>query len=273
MLIAQVTDTHIKPEGCLAYGRVDTAGALARCVAHLNALLPRPDLMLMTGDLVDVGVPEEYAMLRRLLGPLEIPVYVIPGNHDDRRALREAFADHVYLPRDGEFLQYVVDEYPVRLIGLDTTVPGKPGGLMCERRLAWLEACLAEEPERPTLLFMHHPPFLTGLANMDWQNCGNGEALGAVVERYPQVFRILCGHVHRPIQLHWHGVTASIAPSPAMYVAYDLRADTRHDFILEPPACELHYWRPGSGLVSHLTFIGDYGGRFPFYDEQGKLIE
>lgn len=273
MLIAQITDTHIKAGGKLAYRRVNSAEKLRNCVAHLNAMNPRPDVALLTGDLVDLGKAEEYAVLREILAPLRMPIYAIPGNHDDRVAFRQAFADHDYLPRVGEFAHYVVEDYPVRLIGLDTTVPGEPGGDMCAKRIAWLDAQLQAAPDRPTVLFMHHPPFLTGLANMDWQNCGNGEALGALVERHRQVIRILCGHVHRSIHLHWHGVTASIAPSPSHSCVFDLNEKPSHDFVLEPPTCEVHYWREGAGLISHLTFIGDYGGRFPFYDAAGKLID
>jgi 3',5'-cyclic AMP phosphodiesterase CpdA len=273
MLIAQITDTHIKAAGRLAYRRVDSAARLRDCVGHLNSLQPRPDIVLLTGDLVDFGRPEEYALLRELLAPLRMPVHVIPGNHDTRDAMRAAFADHDYLPRAGEFLHYALEDYPLRLIGLDTLVPGEPRGEMCAARLAWLDAQLARAPRRPTVLFMHHPPFLTGLANMDWQNCHNSEGLGALIERHPQVFRVLCGHVHRSIHLQWHGVTASIAPSPSHACALDLNADAPHDFILEPPACELHLWREGAGLVSHLSFIGDYGGRHPFYDQAGKLID
>jgi 3',5'-cyclic AMP phosphodiesterase CpdA len=273
MLIAQVTDTHIKAAGRLAYRRVDSAEKLRACVAHLNALDPRPDIVLLTGDLVDLGRPEEYALLREILAPLRMPLYAIPGNHDERGALRRAFADQRYLPHEGEFLQYVVEDYPLRLVALDTVVPGEQRGELCAHRLAWLEAQLAHEPRRETVLFMHHPPFATGLANMDWQNCHNGEALGALVERHPQVIRILCGHVHRPVYLHWHGVTASIAPSPSHSCVFDLKADASHDFVLEPPTCELHHWREGAGLVSHLTFVGDYGGRFPFYDDGGRLIK
>jgi 3',5'-cyclic AMP phosphodiesterase CpdA len=273
MLIAQVTDTHIKAEGRLAYRMVDSAEKLRNCVAHLNAIESRPDVVLLTGDLVDFGRPEEYAVLRKILAPLAMPIYVIPGNHDERRALRAAFADHAYLPTNGEFLHYVIDGYPVRLIGLDTTVPNEPWGEMCAKRLQWLDSRLGEAPGRPTVIFMHHPPFLTGLANMDWQNCRNGAALGELVKRHPQVCRILCGHVHRPIQLHWYGVTASIAPSPSHSVAYDLQPNAPHDFVLEPPTCEIHYWRDDTGLISHLTFIGDYGGRHPFYDAKGKLID
>jgi len=273
MLIAQVTDTHIKAAGRLAYRKVDSATKLADCVAHLNALPQRPDVVLMTGDLVDSGRPEEYRVLRQLIAPLEMPIFVIPGNHDRHDTFRAAFADHGYLPPSGKFLHYAIEDYPVRLIGLDSTVPGEPGGDMCDERLAWLESCLRERPDRPTVVFMHHPPFLTGIKNMDIQNCRNGDALGAVIERHPQVFHLLCGHVHRAIHLNWHGITASIAPSPSHSVALDLDEFASHDFSLEPPACQLHHWRDDTGLISHLTFIGNHEGPYPFFGADGKLID
>ena len=94
MLIAQITDTHIKPEGSLADSHVDTSAFLARAVDHILHLDPRPDVVLGTGDLVDGGTSAEYARLRHLLSPLPMPVYLIPGNHDDREALRQVFADY-----------------------------------------------------------------------------------------------------------------------------------------------------------------------------------
>ncbi len=273
MLIAQVTDTHIKANGRLAYGKVDSAEKLARCVEHVNRLSSRPDIVLMTGDLVDSGRPEEYAVLSRLIEPFEMPVYVIPGNHDERRAFKEAFADHKYLPTDGCFLHYVIEDYPLRLIGLDTTIPGEEGGEMCAERLSWLDARLSEDRERTTVIFMHHPPFLTGIKNMDVNNCKGGDVLGALIQRHPQVIRILCGHVHRAIQVHWFGVTASIAPSPSHSVAYDLREDAPHCFLLEPPACEIHYWREDTGLISHIIYIGKYDGPYPFREEGGQYVD
>ncbi len=273
MLIAQLTDTHIKAEGQLAYRKVDTAANLARSVDHLMGLDPCPDIVLITGDLTDFGRPEEYALLRQLLNPLPMPIYVIPGNHDDRANMRKAFADHTYLANDGEFLHYVVEDYPIRLVGLDTTIPGKSGGIMCERRLAWLDATLCEARERATLLFMHHPPFITGITHMDKQRCECGDELGALVKRHDQVFRILCGHVHRAIQLQWHGVTASIAPSSSHSVALDLRPDGPSQFFVEPPSVQLHYWREDTGLISHLSVIGEFDGPYPFFDAQGRLID
>jgi Icc protein len=273
MLIAQVTDTHIKAEGRLAYGKVDSAEKLANCVVHLNNLDPQPDFVLMTGDLADMGHPEEYQVLRRLIAPFEMPVYVIPGNHDERGAFRRAFSDHSYLPQEGEFLHYVLEDYPLRFIVLDSTLPGEAGGALCPARLSWLEDRLMEDDGRQVVICMHHPPFLTGIAGMDAQNCRDGAALGALVERHPRVIRLLCGHVHRPIFLQWHGITASIAPSPSHSVAYDLRPGATHTLSLEPPSCQLHYWHPEDGLVSHLSFIGDPGGSHPFYDAEGRLID
>ena len=272
MLIAQITDPHIKREGKLAYKRVDTAKNLAACVDHVVQLAEKPDLVLMTGDLTDFGRPDEYALLRRLLSPLDMPLYVIPGNHDHRENLRKAFGDHDYLKGDDEYLHYVVDEYPLRMIGLDTTIPGKPGGEMCATRLAWLDKKLSQEPDKPTILFMHHPPIITGIRHMDVQNCGNGEAFGELIERHPQVFQVLCGHVHRPIHTQWHGVTVTIAPSSSHYVALDTQENGPADWVLEPPAVQLHRWHEKS-LVSHLSFIGKFVGPYPFYDEHGNLID
>src|SRR5213594_52658 len=251
LLIAQISDTHIKPEGRLAYERIDTAWHLGRCVEHLLALDPRPDVVLATGDLVDAGLAEEYRRLARLLAPLPMPVYLIPGNHDARDPLREVFAHHRYLPRSG-FLQYAVDEYPLRLI--------------------WLDARLAEAPSQPTLIFMHHPPFRTGIDRMDRQGLANAEAMGKVIAQYPQIEAIVCGHLHRPIHTRWHGTVVTTAPSPAHQVALDLDKGDKLGWVMEPPACLLHVWRAGAGLVTHTSYVGEFSGPYPFY-KAGKLID
>ena len=270
MLFVQISDMHIRPPGRLAYRRVDTARALERCVAALNALDPRPEFALVTGDMVDFGTDAEYAHFRELMAPLRIPFFMVPGNHDERNALRRAFPDHAHL-HDGEFVHYVLDRQPYRLIGLDSTVPGAPHGELCAYRLRWLEERLDEAPDRPTVLFMHHPPFVTGIRHMDAQNCRDGAALGAVVARHRQVTALLCGHVHRFICTGWHGIVASICPSPSHAVTLDLRPDGPPAFSLEPPAYLIHDW--GTDLVSQIGFIGDFGGAFPFFDEGGALID
>jgi 3',5'-cyclic-AMP phosphodiesterase len=263
MMIAQISDMHVTAEGRLAYHRVDTAAHLTRAVEHLLRLSPRPDVVVATGDLVDAAAPEEYARLRALLAPLPMPVYLVPGNHDDRQALAAAFGDHRYLPRDG-FMHYVVEQHPVRLVVLDTVVPGEGGGRMCDARLQWLDARLREAPARPTMVVMHHPPFKTGIAFMDSLGLDNAEALAAVIERHPQVERIVCGHLHRPIQRRWAGTVVLTAPSTAHQVALTLHPGTPSGFVMEPPACLLHVWTEALGLVTHTSYIGEYGGPQPF---------
>lgn len=271
MLIAQVTDTHIKLPGKLAYRRVDTAAMLAACVQSLLRLDPAPDLLVVTGDLVDLGLPEEYAHLRALLAPLPMPIVVVPGNHDGRDALRQAFAGAGYLPATG-FLHFAIDDYPLRIIGLDTLRPGEGGGELCAERLDWLEAQLAAVPSAPTLLLMHHPPFLTGIGHMDKIGLTGREAFAAILARHPQVEAVLCGHLHRTIHARVGGRPALTCPSPAHQVALDLRAAAPSCFRLEPPGYMLHRWQEGA-LVSHVAPIGDYPGPYPFFAPDGHLID
>lgn len=272
MLIAQMTDTHVKRSGRLAYGRVDTAAMLAACVQAVGRLDPQPDLIVMTGDLVDFGHPEEYDRLRALLAPLRQPIVAIPGNHDEREAMRAAFADGSYLPSSG-FLHFAIEQrFPLRIIGLDTVVPGQGGGALCAERLAWLVQTLAQEPETPTLLLMHHPPFETGIGHMDQAGLDGREAFARIVAHHPQIQAILCGHLHRHIETMVGGRRALTAPSPAHQVALDLRADAPSRFDMEPPGFLLHRWN-GRELVTHHALIGTFPGPFPFYDDNGALID
>lgn len=262
MLVAQITDLHISVPGGKPDARYRTAEHLARAVAHLNSLTRRPDAVLITGDLVDIGTPEEYARLRDLLTPLTIPYYLIPGNHDHREHLRATFADHGCLPRAG-FLHYTIEHLPVRFVALDTHVPGEIGGALCAGRLDWLAARLAEQPERPTVLFMHHPPFRTGIEQMDRWSLADPEAFGAIVARHAQVERILCGHLHRPTLVRWRGTVASTCPATAHQIMLDFGPPKQLSMVMEPPCCQLHFWSRETGLVTHTSYIGDYGAPIP----------
>jgi Icc protein len=263
MIVIQLSDPHIVAPGELLYGRFDTAEFLARSVAEINRLDPLPDVAVVTGDLVDHGDPAEYQHLRALLAPLAMPVFVIPGNHDAREPLRAAFAGDGYLPADG-FLQYAIEDYPVRLVALDTLIPGEAGGLLCAERLAWLDHALASAPARPVLLMMHHPPFLTGIARMDRAGLEGSEALAAVVIRHPQVERILCGHLHRAIDRRFAGTVAGTAPSTGAQLRLDLTSEAPLRFMFEPPGYQLHVWREESGLVTHTAVFGEWSGPHPF---------
>lgn len=272
MLICQISDMHIKSRGKLSYRVVDTSAFLERCVDHILALKPRPDIVIASGDLTDFGRPEEYVHLRELLAPLAMPIYMIPGNHDQRENLIAAFPDHAHLRQTLPFIQYAIEEYPLRILALDTVIPFESGGTLCAARLAWLQEKLDQAPERPTVIVMHHPPFKTFIGHMDRIGLANAEALRAIVQRHPQVERILCGHLHRPIQVRWAGTLASTAPSPAHQVALDLSEDGPSRFMMEPPAYQLHKWHPDTGLVSHTAYVGNFDGPYPFF-EGGGLID
>ncbi len=267
MIIVQLSDLHVRPRGVSAYGRVPTNDMLGDAIEHVNALRPRADVAVATGDLVHAGEVEEYAMLRELLGTLEMPVYLVPGNHDDRANFRRVFGDSDYLPETGEFLHYTIDDHPVRLIGLDTVVPGSASGELCAQRLAWLEEALDTEPDRPTVLFMHHPPFRTNIEHMDVIGLEGADAMGRLVERHPQIERILCGHLHRSIQVRWRGSLASTAPSTAHQVVLDLRPGTEGAFAMEPPGYQVHVWSRDTGIVSHTAHVGRFDGPHPFADD------
>lgn len=261
MILAQLSDLHVGVGTGLAYGHFDTAASLARCVEHMRGLRPRPDAVLATGDLVDRGSREEYRRLRALLAPLPAPLYLIPGNHDRREELLAEFGDHDYLPPRGAPLAYTVERYPVRLIALDTVVPGTEGGALDTAQLEWLARALSEDPHRPALLFMHHPPFATGLGRMDAIGLAPQSAarLREIVARHPQVERIVCGHVHRPIQARWGGTAVSICPSTAYQCRLDLDTGRFEPAPEEPPAYQLHCWN-GAELVTHTITVASRPG-------------
>lgn len=275
MLLAQISDLHIKRPGVLAYRRVDTAAYLERCVARLVALEPKPDAIVVTGDLVDSGSLAEYEALKKLLAPLTMPVYLLVGNHDERAALREVFRDHAYLRAGGEFVHYAVDVGPLRLVALDSQMPQQSSGHLCAARLAWLETQLAQAQGKPVVLALHHPPFVSGIGHMDSQRLDpeSSERLAAIVSRYPNVERVICGHVHRPIFTRFAGTIASAVPAPAHQVALDLRENAPSAFRLEPPAFALHRYAPETGVVTHHAYVDEGEGPFPFYETDGTLID
>ena len=264
MIIAQLSDFHARPHGCPAYGFVDTNAAIEGAVDAVLALDPAPDCVLVTGDLADCGLAEEYAIVRAALRRIPMPVYVLPGNHDRRESFALALgADYGYLPKTG-FLHYTIEDFPVRLIGLDTVIAGEDGGEICAEREAWLTKRLHEGQGRPTLIFMHHPPFAVGVDGMDVIPCRVSASFSALITDHPEIERVLCGHYHRPIQRRFAGTIGYVAPGTAHQVALDLRPGTENWFIMEPPAFAVHAWRLETGVVSHLQVIGDYGPRRPF---------
>ncbi|MBS0272377.1 MAG: phosphodiesterase [Proteobacteria bacterium] len=252
MIIAQITDTHILPKGkeWLDQPETDTAGRLRHVVEHINRLMPRPDVLLLTGDTVEIGCKDAYQHLKEILKPLSMPVYVIPGNHDDREEMRAAFSDTSYIPQEG-FLQYVIDDFPVRLIALDTNVPNEDYGRLCKERLHWLEEKLVNLPPKPTLLFMHHYPMKVGQKCFDKMVFHMEGEFEKLIESFPHILGIVAGHYHKMCTSLFGGKICFVAPSaaPTHYFAKD--EDNYFSAIdLVYPSFALHRWMGKARMVS-----------------------
>ena len=274
LLIAQISDLHIKQRGELAYRRVDTAAALTRCIATLNRFTPRPDLVVISGDLVDTPLAAEYDHLKALLAPLDLPFAAIPGNHDSPELMRAALPNLGYAQSSGALhsMRKVGD---VDIVLLDSTVPGAAHGALDSASLEWLDTVLGASAARPALLFLHHPPFVTGITHMDVQNLRNAADLAALIRRHPRARLFAAGHVHRAALTTFDGVAATICPAPNHAVALDLAAHLPPSFTIEPPAFHLHAWLPGDNfgsLVTHSVLIGDFDGPHPFHGADGRLL-
>jgi len=234
MLLAQLSDLHLcaKP----LQGTVYTGGFLKKAVASVLAFSPRPDAVVLTGDLVESGSIDEYLQLRAALAPLSaaMPVHLQMGNHDDRAALRAVFGAPA-AAAETEFHQYAVDIGAARLVVCDTVEPGRPWGSMCQARLDWLDRTLA-----------------TGIGFMDRLGMRVGaEACGAILARHRQVQRVICGHVHRALTVSFAGTIAMTAPSVAHQIPVALDPQAPVAFVFEPPGWLLHRW-DGSALRSYL---------------------
>lgn len=265
MLICQVSDLHMCAPGQLAYGTVDTNALSERALAAVAAFRPLPDALLVTGDIANEGHEAEYAaFVGAVRRRLSLPVYVIPGNHDERATMRRVLAGFAGLDGADGFMHYVIENLAIRVVMLDTHVPGENHGELCGARLAFLENALASQPDRPTLIAMHHPPFACGIGFMDRDNLRDTGGFAAVLARHRQVRQIVCGHVHRTIVGQCAGVPAMIAPSPCHNVALALEPNAAGSYVLDPPAFVVHRWSAGDGFASHLAFVGPVPGPFPF---------
>lgn len=255
MLIAQITDCHVVVPGEHVADRVDSAAALRRAVAQINALPTRPDLVVATGDLVNDGRADEYDVFESIVADLEVPLVPVPGNHDDRGELRRRFD----LPDGGpdDPLDHVRDLWPLRLVFLDTLVPGRIGGAISTGQIDWMAGVLAEAPDRPTIVFQHHPPFATGLGFMDAEAFEGADAYAALLTGHAQVELVSCGHLHRAIVHRFGGTVACTWPSTCVALELGL-GDVPVRYSSEPDGFVLHHWAPGVGVRSHLVPLGSY---------------
>ena len=262
MLIAQISDTHITPPGELLAGRIDSAARLRQAVETLQRF--GPDCVLATGDLTDRGEPQAYAQLRALLAPLPMPVYAIPGNHDLREPMRQAFADCDWMPRaPGSQLHYEVQAGPITVLALDTLVETQDHGELGEAQAEWLEQRLQRATSHPVVIMLHHPPLNSGIAVMDAMKLRDAMRFGEIVNGHSNIERVLCGHLHRSIHVRWRNTVVSVSSSTAEQLHLDRGAQAPLATVGEPAGLQLHYWDPQGGLVTHNVLIGKFAG--PFY--------
>ena len=265
MLLAQLTDLHLRAEGQPCHRVSETNMLSERAFRAVARLRSRPDAIIVSGDISDTGQASSYAVMQAILHRhvRATPVYMIPGNHDDRAIMRAEMAGWPGMADPSGFVQYTVEHFPVRLVLLDTVVPGQAHGALCDARLDWLERTLSASPERPTIVVMHHPPFACGLGFMDTINLRTPERFVAIIARHRQVARILCGHHHRAVFAPVAHAIASIAPSVAHQLVLDLHGQGAPMLTMEPPAYQLHLFDAGA-ISTHTTFVEDFPGPYPF---------
>jgi 3',5'-cyclic AMP phosphodiesterase CpdA len=240
-LLVQLSDPHVGAD----WGYADSVAMLAAAVESVRALEANPDAVLISGDLADHAADAEYELVRELVAPL----YVLPGNHDDRLALRRHFG----VPgADDEPVQYAVELGPLRLVVLDSTRAGEDRGELDGDRLAWLEAVLAAAPGVPTLLALHHPPLATGIPGFDELGLPAPDrgALGKVIAAHPQVRRVVAGHMHRTMSAELRGRHVLAVPSTYVQARLDFGADVIQ-LSADPSGFAVHALLD-SELVSHI---------------------
>lgn len=266
LLIAQLSDAHVGTPPSFLNGHMDTLHALQQGVDHIAAMDPAPDVVLFTGDLTEHGSPAEYASVAAALARLPMPVYTVPGNHDDPKVARGALQACMPVAADAPegACCYHVRHGGLHLIALDTVVPRQSHGVLSPAQLDWLARALGQCRGEPVLLFMHHPPLPTGIEAMDACSLLEGaDALAQLVRDHGGVQGLLCGHLHRPVQMMFAGAPLHVAPSVAHQVALDLRVGAPLRARLEPPKVSLHRWSDGLGLCTHLSYTGDFGEGLP----------
>jgi Icc protein len=253
-VLAQLSDPHVE----VGTGDDGSSDALAAAVLAVLRLAPLPDAVLMSGDVTNDGDAPSYTRARELLGALPMPVHVLPGNHDDRGALRAEFggADAGSAGSGGsgaEPYRWAVACGGLRVVGCDSTVPGAPGGAFDAEACAWLSDTLAEDRSTPTIVALHHPPMRIGIAELDDIRvpAADAEALGAVLARSPQVRRVVCGHVHRGAVGALGGLPVFACPSVFLQARLDL-AGGKIDLIPGAPVIGVHVLLDDGEVVSHV---------------------
>jgi 3',5'-cyclic AMP phosphodiesterase CpdA len=245
MLIAHLSDPHIRT-GPLAG---EPAANLHHALARILSVQPRPDCVVITGDLCEYGHSGAYPDLRTLIERFPVPIHLTTGNHDDPDALLAIFGGTTFLGGTAA-TRYRVDYPAATIIVLDSRRPDSPAGLLGEEQLTWLNATLASRSDVPAFVCLHHPPVAVGIPFLDGMRLDDGPALAEVIARHPHVTRILAGHVHRVIVAPFAGTTVTVAPSTYRQSALRLHDDQPPGYLAEPTGYLLHQLTD-SGCITH----------------------
>ena len=240
-LLIQITDTHILTKGKLLYDAVDTAIHLQESVAEINAMDPQPDLVMITGDLVEIPSDSSYSYFDELIAPLKAPVFVIPGNHDDPEIMWKHFGGTSMFPGKPPSYQYVIDDYDFRILALNSHLDDTELPKFGEQRLRWLKQALAES-DKPTLIAIHHPPMKTGVYFIDMVGEAWYRGIKDVLAINPQVQLIICGHGHQELIGRIGNVPVYMAGSTAHQLIAGRVKDRAPSFDRNRVAPVLHQW-------------------------------
>lgn len=257
MLIAHISDFHVfakAPETTIV--RADAESAARKVIADIAAFTPKIEAIMFTGDLADGGSTEDYQLLASILAPIDVPIFVVPGNHDKRKGLRAMF-EHKLPFGPGPFLNYETYFKDIRILALDTLLDGQVQGELNPAQLAWLEGKLASPTEELTLILMHHPAFPSTIASLDKMSLQKGrDEFADLISSYQGPLRILSGHIHRPIQTIWNGVFCAIGGGPAFQHALALDPDALEpDTSSEPYAYFIHRLIDEKTVSIHTRYV------------------
>jgi 3',5'-cyclic AMP phosphodiesterase CpdA len=220
----------------MASGLLDTPALLRDAVntvlRRLVAIGP-VDAVLLTGDISDDGSAESYAVARAELDRLGLPLLVVPGNHDAREPLRQAFRDQPRMPDRGQ-IDWVVDLDDTRVIGLDTLVEGQGGGRLQAKSLKFLRDALDSAGTRRIALALHHPPLRTGIRFMDAIELENRADLATILSETASPVRIVAGHVHGVFLGRIGPHSVATAPSTCSAFSLDRREQAEVGFLTGP---------------------------------------
>ena len=250
MIIAQISDTHIALDTPDADRRLRD---FQRTMAAIDALDPAPDVIFHTGDIVHNGRRDEYAAAATILGTARAPVYVIPGNKDDRDNLRRAFASRGYLSPDSPFIDYAIEDFPVRLIALDTLNPLGNKGDFCPERARRLIDMIDAETAKPIAVFAHHPPFVVpvGPDPINFEPADAMTRLAEALQHSGRVIAVFSGHVHRPAEGHVGNIPIIVMPC----IATTLRKGDYPPAMKARPIYYLHRYEPAWGFTTEARMV------------------